>query len=89
MDGDRAAAMIAGAQADALIILSNVPGLLAEYPDEDSVIHHVPRGHLGMVESLAQGRMKKKLLAAREALERNVRRDPGRFPPACARARPR
>jgi acetylglutamate/LysW-gamma-L-alpha-aminoadipate kinase len=74
VDGDRAAAMIAGTlQADALIILSNVPGLLAEYPDEDSLIAHVPAGHLGMVESLAHGRMKKKLLAAREALERNVR----------------
>jgi len=74
VDGDRAAAMIAGAlQADALIILSNVPGLLADFPDEDSLIAHVPAGHLYMVESLAQGRMKKKLLAAREALERNVR----------------
>ena len=37
VDGDRAAAMIAGALgADALVILSNVPGLLAEYPDESS-----------------------------------------------------
>jgi [amino group carrier protein]-L-2-aminoadipate/L-glutamate 6-kinase len=73
VDGDRAAAMIAGAVgADVLVILSNVPGLLAEYPDESSLIRHVPAEHLHAVEDLAQGRMKKKLLAAKEALERNV-----------------
>jgi len=74
VDGDRAAAMIAGAlKADALVILSNVPGLLADYPDESSLLRHVDPAHLGSVEALAQGRMKKKVLAAREALERNVR----------------
>ena len=73
VDGDRAAAMIAGAlNADALIILSNVPGLLADYPDESSLLRHVDPAHLGAVESLAHGRMKKKVLAAREALDRNV-----------------
>lgn len=73
VDGDRAAAMIAGAVgADALVILSNVPGLLAGYPDESSLIRHVAAEHLGAVEGLAQGRMKKKLLAAKEALERSV-----------------
>ncbi|MGE5602932.1 MAG: [LysW]-aminoadipate kinase [Nitrososphaerales archaeon] len=73
VDGDRAAAMIAGAvAADALVILSNVPGLLAEYPDESSLVRHVAAEHLAAVEDLAQGRMKKKLLAAKEALERNV-----------------
>ena len=73
VDGDRAAAMIAGAVgADALVILSNVPGLLAEYPDESSLVRHVAAEHLHTVEGLAQGRMKKKILAAKEALERNV-----------------
>jgi acetylglutamate/LysW-gamma-L-alpha-aminoadipate kinase len=73
VDGDRAAAMIAGAiGADALVILSNVAGLLAEYPDERSLVRHVDPARLGAVEGLAQGRMKKKLLAAQEALERNV-----------------
>lgn len=73
VDGDRAAAMLAGAiNADALIILSNVPGLLADYPDENSLIRHVDPARLAAVEGLAQGRMKKKLLAAQEALERNV-----------------
>jgi acetylglutamate/LysW-gamma-L-alpha-aminoadipate kinase len=73
VDGDRAAAMLAGAiNADALIILSNVPGLLADYPDESSLIRHIDPARLGAVEGLAQGRMKRKLLAAQEALERNV-----------------
>ncbi len=73
VDGDRAAAMLAGALgAQALIILSNVPGLLANFPDETSLVRHVEPSRLDAVESLAQGRMKKKLLAAREALARGV-----------------
>lgn len=73
VDGDRAAAMLAAAlAADALIILSNVPGLLADFPNEASLVRHVEPGRLDTVESLAQGRMKKKLLAAREALAGGV-----------------
>jgi acetylglutamate/LysW-gamma-L-alpha-aminoadipate kinase len=73
VDGDRAAATLATAlDAASLIILSNVPGLLASYPDETSLIHRVDPAHLDMVEGLAQGRMKKKLLAAAEALAAGV-----------------
>ncbi len=73
VDGDRAAAMLAGAlDARALIILSNVPGLLANFPDESSLVRRVEPSRLDAVEGLAQGRMKKKLLAAREALARGV-----------------
>jgi acetylglutamate/LysW-gamma-L-alpha-aminoadipate kinase len=73
VDGDRAAAALATAlAADALIILSNVPGLLADFPDETSLIRHVDPARLDLVEGLAQGRMKKKLLAAREALSGGV-----------------
>lgn len=73
VDGDRAAALVAGALgASALVILSNVPGLLADFPDENSLISHIDPAHLPMVEGLAQGRMKKKLLAAREALATGV-----------------
>ncbi len=73
VDGDRAAALVAAAlHASALVILSNVPGLLADYPDENSLISHIDPAHLPMVEGLAQGRMKKKLLAAREALAGGV-----------------
>lgn len=73
VDGDRAAAMLAGAlDARALIILSNVPGLLASFPDEASLVRHIEPSRLDAAEGLAQGRMKKKLLAAREALARGV-----------------
>jgi len=73
VDGDRAAALLAGAlDASALVILSNVPGLLRDYPDESSLIRRVPGNELGLIEGFAQGRMKKKLLAAREALAGGV-----------------
>jgi acetylglutamate/LysW-gamma-L-alpha-aminoadipate kinase len=74
VDGDRAAAMVAGALgAERLIVLSNVPGLLRDVNDEASLIARIARDQMGQVEPLALGRMKKKLLGAREALERNVR----------------
>jgi acetylglutamate/LysW-gamma-L-alpha-aminoadipate kinase len=75
VDGDRAAAMIAGAlNASSLIILSNVPGLLARHPDESSLIRFVPWADLAVAEAKAGGRMKKKLLAAREAMATGVPR---------------
>src|SRR5258708_11668806 len=44
VDGDRAAAMVAGAlKADSLVILSNVPGLLAHFPDEASLVRQLHR----------------------------------------------
>jgi [amino group carrier protein]-L-2-aminoadipate 6-kinase len=73
IDGDRAAAWIAGAlQADRLIILTNVPGLMRHFPDETSLISHLPRQGLEQALSFAEGRMKKKVLGASEALERGV-----------------
>jgi acetylglutamate/LysW-gamma-L-alpha-aminoadipate kinase len=73
VDGDRAAALIAGALgASALVLLSNVPGLLANFPDERSLVRRLPPEQLGRAEEMAQGRMKKKILAAREALESGV-----------------
>lgn len=76
VDGDRAAAAIAAAmQADTLIILSNVPGLLRDFPDESSLISHIPRAQgQQYLERYAQGRMKKKLLGAMEALQDGVGR---------------
>lgn len=73
VDGDRAAALVAASlHALTLVILSNVPGLLASFPDEASLVRHVPRDRLDWAESLAQGRMKRKVLAAREALAGGV-----------------
>jgi acetylglutamate kinase len=75
VDGDRAAALLAGAlRASTLIILSNVPGLLARYPDESSLIRTLLPDDLETAERRADGRMKKKLLAAREALATGVTR---------------
>jgi acetylglutamate/LysW-gamma-L-alpha-aminoadipate kinase len=70
VDGDRVAARIAVAiEADALLILTNVPGLLRDVNDPDSLI---PETTLAEAETVAQGRMKKKILAAREAIEGGV-----------------
>jgi len=76
VDGDRVAAAVAGAlQAETLIILSNVPGLLSDFPNEDSLIPRIPREEArDYLERYAQGRMKKKLLGAIEALEQGVKR---------------
>jgi acetylglutamate/LysW-gamma-L-alpha-aminoadipate kinase len=75
VDGDRAAAMIAAALcAETLVILTNVAGLLARFPDENSLVRHVPRANLARALEMAGGRMKKKVLAAQEAVEGGVRR---------------
>lgn len=75
VDGDRAAAAIAAALgADALLLLSNVPGLLRNFPDEASLIARIPRAEIDAALPFAEGRMKKKVLGAQEALERGVRR---------------
>jgi [amino group carrier protein]-L-2-aminoadipate 6-kinase len=74
VDADRAAAMIAGAvRADQLILLSNVPGLLRQFPDESTLITHIPKEQVEQSLEFAEGRMKKKVLGAREALGLGVR----------------
>jgi len=75
-DGDRAAARIAAALgAEALVILSDVPGLLREFPDERTLI---PALRADQVESaardFAEGRMRVKLLGALEAIQDGVGR---------------
>jgi acetylglutamate/LysW-gamma-L-alpha-aminoadipate kinase len=75
VDADRAAAAIAGAlRADCLLLLTNVPGLLRAFPDEASRVAQVGRDGLEEALAWAQGRMKKKVLGAREALERGAGR---------------
>lgn len=70
VDGDRAAARIAGALGAAeLLILTNVPGLLRDVSDPASV---VASATVAEAEELAGGRMKKKVLAAKEALAAGV-----------------
>lgn len=73
VDADRAAAMIAAALgAQNLIMLTAVPGLMRSFPDESTVIHRLTRVRLDEALECAQGRMKKKVLAAQEALDGGV-----------------
>nr|HID14994.1 [LysW]-aminoadipate kinase [Anaerolineae bacterium] len=74
VDGDRVAAAIGSAlKAQTLVILSNVPGLLRRFPDESTLIPHIPLGQAEeYLDRYARGRMKKKLLGAIEALNDGV-----------------
>jgi acetylglutamate/LysW-gamma-L-alpha-aminoadipate kinase len=73
VDADRAAAMAAGAvHADRLILLSNVPGLLRQFPDESTLIRQIDKDKIDESLEFAEGRMKKKVLGASEALQLGV-----------------
>jgi [amino group carrier protein]-L-2-aminoadipate 6-kinase len=75
VDADRAAARVAGAiGAEALVLLTNVPGLLRDRTDPRSVIRSVARSEVDSVLPFAEGRMRKKVLAAQEALDAGVPR---------------
>jgi acetylglutamate/LysW-gamma-L-alpha-aminoadipate kinase len=75
VDGDRASAAIAGALGAAeLVILSNVRGLYRSFPDESSFVPRVERREIERALDWAQGRMKRKVLGAQEALAGGVRR---------------
>ena len=75
VDGDRAAAMTAAAlKAAALVILTDVPGLLERFPDEATLIRSIRRAELERFMSVAADRMKKKLMGAAEALAGGVAR---------------
>lgn len=75
VDADRAAAQTAAAlNARTLLLLSNVPGLLREFPDESTLIPRVARAEIDRFAEFAQGRMKKKVLGAGEALASGVAR---------------
>ncbi|MEN6408597.1 MAG: [LysW]-aminoadipate kinase [Anaerolineaceae bacterium] len=75
VDADRAAAMVAAAlKAETLILLTAVPGLMKNFPDESTLIHQMTVNQLPAALELAQGRMKKKVLGAEEALNGGVSR---------------
>src|SRR6185503_275381 len=75
VDGDRAAAMVAGAfNADALVILTDQVGLLRNFPDESSLIAQIPKEHAEKFMEFAEGRMKKKVMGAVEAIDAGVGR---------------
>jgi acetylglutamate/LysW-gamma-L-alpha-aminoadipate kinase len=73
VDADRAAAMVASAlKAKTLVLLTAVPGLMKKFPDESTVIRQLPQSQLSVALEAAQGRMKKKVLGAEEALQGGV-----------------
>ncbi len=75
VDGDRAAAAVAAAiHAQTLVILSNVHGLYRHFPDESSFVSQVHAGQIDDAMHWAQGRMKRKVLGAKAALESGVHR---------------
>lgn len=75
VDADRAAAMVASAlKAEMLILLTAAPGLMKSFPDEATVIRQLPQSQLAAAVEAAQGRMKKKVLGAGEALQGGVSR---------------
>ena len=75
VDADRIAAQVAIAvHAEALLLLTNVPGLLRDPDDPTSLVPRVGLERFDQLLALAKGRMRKKLLAAREAREGGVAR---------------
>lgn len=75
VDADRAAARVAAAlSASTLVILSDVPGLLRDPSDPTSLVKDVRRHEISLALEMARGRMRTKVLAAKEALQLGVRR---------------
>lgn len=75
IDGDRASAAIASELgAETLIILSNIRGLYRDFEADDEPVTHVPMNQIEQAMDWAQGRMKRKVLGAQEALEGGVGR---------------
>jgi acetylglutamate/LysW-gamma-L-alpha-aminoadipate kinase len=75
VDADRAAAMVAAAlKAEILLLLTAVPGLMKNFPDESTLLRKLPQSQLSAAAEAAQGRMKKKVLGAAEALQGGVSR---------------
>jgi acetylglutamate/LysW-gamma-L-alpha-aminoadipate kinase len=65
--------MVAGAlAADALVMLTDMPGLLRSFPDESSLITSIPRRDADRFMEFAEGRMKKKVMGAVEAIAEGV-----------------
>ncbi|GAB1421393.1 [LysW]-aminoadipate kinase [Anaerolineales bacterium] len=75
VDGDRASAQIAvSLEANQLIILSNIEGLYEDISDKDSLIDQIHLNDIDTALNYAQGRMKRKIIGAQEALEGGVSR---------------
>lgn len=75
VDADRAAAMIAAAlHSRVLILLTAVSGLMRVFPDEHTIIDSLSQTQLDQALQYAEGRMKKKILSAQEALRAGIQK---------------
>ncbi len=75
VDGDRAGAALAGGiNAAEYLILSGVRGLYRQFPDETSFVQQVSGRDLEAALGWAEGRMKRKVIGAQEALRAGVPR---------------
>lgn len=75
VDGDRAGAAIAGSLfATEYVIMSGVRGLYRQFPDEASFVPQVLHGDVESALAWAEGRMKRKVIGAAEALAAGVPR---------------
>lgn len=73
VDGDRAAAAIAAAlEAEALVFLTDVPGILSRFPDPESLVARVARREVDQLVERVEGRMKKKVMGAGAAIDDGV-----------------
>jgi acetylglutamate/LysW-gamma-L-alpha-aminoadipate kinase len=80
VDADRAAAIIAASLGcSTLVLLTAAPGLMRNFPDETSLIKTLSYADIDQAMDYAQGRMKKKVLGAKEALEGIVIQDEQHF----------
>lgn len=75
VDADRAAARVAGAlKARTLMLFTGAPGLLRNFPDENSLISEISSTQLDDALTFAKGRMKKKVLGTKEAIVAGVKK---------------
>lgn len=73
LDNDRALAVMAGQiGANKIVSLFTAPGLLKDHADEKTLIKSINKEKLDEYFKFAQGRMKKKLMGAKEALDLGV-----------------
>ncbi|GAC1426696.1 MAG: [LysW]-aminoadipate kinase [Ktedonobacteraceae bacterium] len=73
VDGDRAAAAVAGAlHAETLVLMTNVSGLLTNKEDPTTLVRNISAAQLDDYMPYAHGRMRKKLLGAQEALNGGI-----------------
>jgi acetylglutamate/LysW-gamma-L-alpha-aminoadipate kinase len=54
------------------VILTDQVGLLKQFPDESTLISNIPKGQADRFMEFAEGRMKKKVMGAVEAIEEGV-----------------